>query len=176
MPRCPAGSGLLAVLLAARSVPDPWIKRKTRPSSKPSESVCPSAPPHSLCSTRCGEVRCGSTCSPWPLSCALGVSVGAGPRLFRRVCEPCGLRINGARWLTVTVPLPGHLPFGSACPLDANCWCRRLARAPGTVLAVPQIWVSARWISCLGPASMERQVTGVAGHRRSWRHSDEYTR
>ena len=40
----------------------------------------------------------------------------------------------------------------------------------GTVLALPQIWVSALWISCLAPASIERQVTGMAGtagHRRS---------
>ena len=55
---------------------------------------------------------------------------------------------------------------GHRYPLDANCWCRRLARVPRTVLALPQIWVSARCISGLGPASIERQVTGMAGDRR----------
>src|ERR1035441_264637 len=65
---------------------------------------------------------------------------------------------------------------GHRYPLDANCWCRRLARAPGTVLALPQIWVSARCISCLGPPSIERQVTewpDTAGYRRN---HDECTR
>jgi hypothetical protein len=60
-----------------------------------------------------------SACSSWPLSCALGGSVGAGPRAVPpslRVLRP---RINGARWLTVTVPLP-NLPFDSARPLDAT--------------------------------------------------------
>jgi hypothetical protein len=55
---------------------------------------------------------------------------------------------------------------GHRHPLDANCWCGRLARVPRTVLALPQIWVSARCISGLGPASIERQVTGMAGDRR----------
>jgi hypothetical protein len=65
---------------------------------------------------------------------------------------------------------------GHRYPLDANCWCRRLARGPGTVLALPQIWVSARWISCLGPASIERQVTGMADTAGYRRNSDECTR
>jgi len=41
-----------------RARPDPRIKRKTRPSSKPSSPSVLLAPPHSSCSTWCGEVRC----------------------------------------------------------------------------------------------------------------------
>jgi hypothetical protein len=48
--------------------------------------------------------------------------------------------------------------------------------APVTVLAVPQVRVSARWISCLGPASIDRQVTGMAGTAGHRRHPDERTR
>ena len=36
----------------------------------------------------------------------------------------------------------------------------------GTVLAVPQVRVSARWMSCSRSASLEMQVTGVARHRK----------
>jgi hypothetical protein len=39
--------------------------------------------------------------------------------------------------------------------------------APGTVLALPQIWVYARWISCPGPASIEAGDPGWPGRRRS---------
>jgi hypothetical protein len=39
--RCPAGSRLLAALLAARSVLDPRIKRQAQPWPEPSESVRP---------------------------------------------------------------------------------------------------------------------------------------
>jgi P-type Mg2+ transporter len=38
---------------------------------------------------------------------------------------------------------------------------------PGTVLAVPQVRVSTRWISCSRGASLEMQDTGVAGIRSS---------
>jgi len=118
-----------------RARPDPRIKRKTRPSSKPSSPSVLLAPPHSSCSTWCGEVRCcvmalllallllGTAAdmptvyklAAAPASMAAELRSGRVCRrraggLFRWVCEPCGLRINGARWLTVTVPLPGHLP------------------------------------------------------------------
>jgi hypothetical protein len=54
----------------------------------------------------------------------------------------------------------------SSCRLDANWWPRRgLSRE--TVLAVPQVRVAARWISCSRAASIEIQVIGVAGHRSS---------
>jgi hypothetical protein len=39
VPRCPAGSRLLAALLAARSVLDPRIKRRERLRLRPSEAV-----------------------------------------------------------------------------------------------------------------------------------------
>ena len=53
----------------------------------------------------------------------------------------------------VTVPVPGHV------------LSTRLIRvagvgalpAPGTVLALPQIWVYARWISCPALASIENR-------------------
>jgi hypothetical protein len=38
-----------------------------------------------------------------------------------------------------------------------------LADRPGTVLAVPQVRVFARWMSYSRAASIEMQVTGVAG-------------
>src|SRR6266700_227208 len=61
-------------------------------------------------------------------------------------------------------PVPGSVVIATRSMRTAGAgW---LARASGAVLALPQIWVSARWISCLGPVSIERQVTGVAGHRR----------
>jgi len=47
--------------------------------------------------------------------------------------------------------------------------------APETVLAVPPDCVSPRWISCLGPASIERQVTGMADTAGYRRHPDERT-
>lgn len=104
---------------------------------------------------------------------ALSERVGRRPVGNIRALPGGGYRLRFRRFdLTVTVPLPGHLPFCSACQLDANCWCRRLARVPGTVLALPQIWVSARWISCLGPASIERQVAGTGSARDT--HADLY--
>jgi hypothetical protein len=45
------------------------------------------------------------------------------------------------------------------CPLT---WENRPCRARGTVLAPPQVRVSARWISRSRAASIEMQVTGVA--------------
>ena len=50
--------------------------------------------------------------------------------------------------------------------LDANYW-RRRRLSSRTVLALPQVRVSARWMSCWYTASIEMQVTGVAGHRSS---------
>ncbi len=41
------------------------------------------------------------------------------------------------------------------------------AERRGTVLAVPQVGVAAQWMSCSRVASIEMQVTGVAGHRKS---------
>jgi hypothetical protein len=47
-----------------------------------------------------------------------------------------------------------HLSLDSVCPLDANYWrCRRLSL--GTVLAVPQVRVAARWMSCSRAPSIE---------------------
>ena len=46
---------------------------------------------------------------------------------------------------------------------------------PETVLAVPQVRVSARWISCWRAASIELQVTGVAGTAAHRRHPDACT-
>lgn len=42
----------------------------------------------------------------------------------------------------------------------------RLLR-PGTVLAVPQVRVFARWMSCSRAASIEMQVTGIGGNHRN---------
>jgi hypothetical protein len=44
--------------------------------------------------------------------------------------------------------------------------------AMGTVLALPQVRVSARWISCLYLASIEMWVTGMAGTAGHRRHPD----
>ena len=45
----------------------------------------------------------------------------------------------------------------------------------GTVLAVPQVRVSARWICCARVTSIEMLVTGVAGTVDHRRHSDVRT-
>jgi hypothetical protein len=62
----------------------------------------------------------------------------------------------------------------SVCPLNADCWSRRMLSRE-TVLAVPQVRVSARWISCSRAASIEMQVTGVAGTAGHRRHPDACT-
>jgi hypothetical protein len=43
---------------------------------------------------------------------------------------------------------------------------------PGTVLAPPQVRVSARWMSCSRAASIEMQVTGVTGTAAPRRYFD----
>jgi hypothetical protein len=66
-----------------------------------------------------------------PLTCALGCLWGPAEGVFRWGCERrCGLRGNDSWWLTVAGSVPGHRPVWLVCPLDANYWCRPLAK-PG---------------------------------------------
>jgi hypothetical protein len=72
--------------------------------------------------------RDGGAALPWPLTCALGLSVGAGPRAVSPGLRTrYGLRMSGPRWLEVTGGAPGRLPLDSVGPLDANYWRRPLA-------------------------------------------------